>query len=55
MKINNLMSNPLYIYIYIYIKYIGFGLVGFYNISTIVAYLIPNLLYTNILDIYDLV
>ena len=30
------------------------GWVGFYSISTIVGYLMPNLLYTNILDIYDL-
>ena len=41
--------------LYIYIKYIGFGLVGFYGISTIVGYLMPNLLYTYILDIHDLV
>ena len=41
--------------LYIYIKYIGFGLVGFYGMSTIVAYLIPNPLYTYILNIYDLV
>ena len=27
----------------------------FYGISTIVGYLMPNPLYTNILDIYDLV
>ena len=40
--------------LYIYIKYIGFGLVGFYGISTIVGYLMPNPLYTYILDIYDL-
>ena len=26
----------------IYIKYIGFGLVGFYGISTIVGYLMQN-------------
>ena len=26
-------------------KYIGFGLVGFYGISTIVGYLMPNPLY----------
>ena len=26
----------------IYIKYIGFGLVGLYGISTIVGYLMPN-------------
>ena len=38
-----------------YIKYIWFGLVGFYGISTIVGYLMPNPLYTYILNIYDLV
>ena len=32
--------------LYIYIKYIGFGLVGFYGISTIVGYLMPIPLYT---------
>ena len=37
--------------LYIYIKYIGFGLVGFYGISTIVGYLMPNSLYTYILNI----
>ena len=47
------MSNPLYTYIYI--KYIGFGLVGFYGISTIVGYLIPNPLNTYILNTYDVV
>ena len=41
--------------LYIYIRYIWFGLIGFYGISTIVGYLIPNPLYTYILDIYDLV
>ena len=41
--------------LYIYIKYIGFNLVGFYGISTSVGYLMPNPLYTYILDIYDLV
>ena len=40
--------------LYIYIKYIRFGLVGFYGISTIVGYLMPNPLYTYILNIYDL-
>ena len=35
---------------YIYIKYIWFGLVGFYGISNIVCYLMPNPLYTYILD-----
>ena len=43
------MPNPLYIYIYIYI---GFGLVGFYDISTIVDYLLPNPLYKSYLIIY---
>ena len=32
--------------LYIYIKYIGFGFVGFYGISTIIGYLMPNPLYT---------
>ena len=32
-----------------------FGWVGFYGISTIVGYLMPNPLYTYILNIYDLV
>ena len=32
----------------------GFGLVWFYGISTIVGYLMPNPVYTYILDIYDL-
>ena len=41
--------------LYIYIKYIWFGVVGFYGISTIVGYLMPNPLYTYILDLYDLV
>ena len=41
--------------LYIHIKYIGFGLVGFYGISTFVGYLMPNPLYTYILNIYDLV
>ena len=31
--------------LYIYIRYIGFGFVGFYGISTIVGYLMPNPLY----------
>ena len=41
--------------LYMDIKYIGFGWVGFYGISTIVGYLMPNPFYTYILDIYDLV
>ena len=41
--------------LYIYIKYRGFGLVGFYGISTIVGYLMPNRLYTYISNKYDLV
>ena len=40
---------------YIYIKYIRFGLVGFYGISTIVGYLMPNPLYTYVLNLYYLV
>ena len=41
--------------LYIYIKYIRFDLVGFYVISTIAGYLMPNPLYTYISNIYDLV
>ena len=41
--------------LYIYIKYIWFGLVGFYGISTIVGCLMPYLLYTYISNIHDLV
>ena len=41
--------------LYIFIKYIGFGLVGFYDISTIVGYLMSNPLHTYILIVYDLV
>ena len=41
--------------LYIYIRYIIFGLVGFYGISTIVGYSMPNPLYTYILNIYNLV
>ena len=41
--------------LYLYIKYIGFSLVGFYGISTIAGYFMSNPLYTNILNIYDLV
>ena len=37
--------------LYIYIKYISFGLVGFYVISTPVGYLMPNSIYTS-LSIY---
>ena len=38
-----------------YIKLIGFGLVGFYGISIIVGYLMPNPVYTYILNMYNLV
>ena len=42
--------------LYSYISNINdFGLVGFYGISTIVGYLMPNHLYTYILNVYDLV
>ena len=37
--------------LYIYITY---GLVGFYGISLIVGYLMPNPIYTYVLYIYDL-
>ena len=36
-------------------KYIGFSIVWFYGISTIVGYLMPNPLHAYILNIYDLV
>ena len=42
-------------FLYIYMKYIWFGLVGFYGISTIVGYLMPNPFYTYISNIYDIV
>ena len=51
-------KSSLYIYIeYIGFnaKYIGFGLIGFYGISTIVGYLMPNHLYAYISNILDLV
>ena len=41
--------------LHIYIEYILFSLVGLYGISTIIGYLMPNPLYTYILNIYDLV
>ena len=41
--------------LYIYIEYIWFLWDGFYGISTIVGYLMPSLLYSCILNIYDLV
>ena len=41
--------------LYIYTKYTSFSLVGFYGISTIVGYLMPNSLYTYIQNIYLLV
>ena len=34
-------------------KFGGFGLVGFYGISTIVGYSMPNPLHAYILDVYD--
>ena len=37
--------------LYLYMKYIWFCLFGFYDISTIVDYLMPNPLYTYILNI----
>ena len=41
--------------LYIYVKYILFGFVLFYDISTIVGYLMPNPLYTYMSNIYYLV
>ena len=40
---------------YIFIKYIWFSFVWFYGISIIVGYLVPNPVFTYILNIYDLV
>ena len=39
--------------LYIYIEYIGLCLVGFYGISTIVGYLMPNPLYKYTLNMYN--
>ena len=41
--------------LYIYIKYIWFVFFGFYDISTIIGYSMPNSFDTYILNIYDLV
>ena len=41
--------------LYICIKNVWFGLVWFYDILTIVGYLMSNPLYTYILNIYDLI
>ena len=49
------MANLFYTYILYIYDLIWFGWVGFYGISTIVGYLMPNPLYTYILYIYDLV
>ena len=38
--------------LYLYIQYIWFGFAGFYSLSTIVGYLMPNSLYTYIFDIW---
>ena len=49
------VSAYIYIYIYIYIymhKCVTFGLVGFYGISTIIVYIMPNPLYTYIYQTY---
>ena len=47
------MPNPLYTHT-LNIYDLGFGLIGFYGISTITGYLMPNPLYTHTLNIYDL-
>ncbi len=54
MHINHCRSFNAKSALYIYIKYIRFGLVVFYGISTIVGYLMPNA-HTYMLDIYDFV
>ena len=46
------MPNPFYAYILNIYDLVG---LGFYDISTIVGYLMPNPFYTYILNIYDLV
>ena len=46
------MPNPLYTYI---LNIYDLVLVWFYDISTIVGYLMANSLYTYIVNIYDLV
>ena len=38
---------------FFYLK-VWFGFVGFYGISIIVGYLMPNPVYTHIINIYDL-
>ena len=40
--------------LYVYSKYVRFGFVEFYGISTIIGYLKPNPFFTYMLDIYDL-
>ena len=35
-------------FLYVYVKYKGFGLVGFYVISIIVGYLMPNPLFIHL-------
>ena len=40
--------------LYIYIKCISFAWVGFYGISTIIGYLMPNSVYTYISNVYHL-
>ena len=42
-------------YILMHKDHYWFGLVWFYDISTIVSYIIPNPFYTYISNIYDLV
>ena len=41
-----LFNSKSFLYIYVYLRYIWFGLFGFYGISTVVGYLTPNTLYT---------
>ena len=49
--INHCRSFNAKSFLYIYIKYIGFGLLISYGISTIVGHLMPNPFYTYILNI----
>ena len=41
-RLFNAMPNPIYTYILNIYDLVWFGLVGFYGISTVVGYLMPN-------------
>ena len=46
------LSPSLTIYMYVWVSVYVFGLVWFYDISTIVGYFIPNSLFMNVLNIW---